>query len=149
MPKYNIFKCINSSISCLYSLDWKEDDDRPYYIYWILILMKLRRGWSGITFRFHRRRFIVILPPQFFTLAYFLKLLGVVFPSWMKFFIKTIRLWPNSPALILDRPSVKCVIKKLFCFFIWIQWKLVWSCSYLCVLQLQQVSLNSAFSDEK
>ena len=29
MPKYNIFKCINSSISCLYSLDWKEDDDRP------------------------------------------------------------------------------------------------------------------------
>ena len=91
MPKYNIFKCINSSISCLYSLDWKEDDERPYYIYWILILMKLRRGWSGITFRFHRRRFIVILPPQFFTLAYFLKLLGVVFPSWMKFFIKTIR----------------------------------------------------------
>ena len=43
---------------------------------------------------------------------------------------------------LMDRPTVKCVIRKPFCFSFEFNenW---WSCSYLCVLKLHQVSLNS------
>ena len=41
----------------------------------------------------------------------------------------------------MNRPSIKCVMKNLFCFLFEFNenW---WSCRYLCVLKLQQVSLN-------
>ena len=43
---------------------------------------------------------------------------------------------------LTDRPSVVCVIKKLSC--ISFEFNENWcSCSYLCVLKLHQVSLNS------
>ena len=46
------------------------------------------------------------------------------------------------PLPLTDVLSVKCVSKKLFCFSFEFNenW---WNCSYLCILKLHQVSMNS------
>ena len=54
---------------------------------------------------------------------------------------KFFSIWPNSPAFNGRIIPIKCVIKKTYWFFIWIQWKVL--CSCLCVPTLHQVSLNS------
>ena len=59
------------------------------------------------------------------------------FLSRIEFSISTLD-WINLS--LTDKPSIKCVIKKNFFVF---QFNEKWqSCSYLCVLKPQQVSLN-------
>ena len=92
-----------------------------------------------------KKSFISSFLVFFFQLFLFFKILYVSYmlSRWKKTLIKQ-----GNPSdlgrfhlSLTDGLSIKCVIKKLFCFSFQYNenW---WSCSYLCVLTLHYVSLN-------